>query len=160
MTKTFALTIASAALALSTTLAIPAQATSGVKIGVLTCSQEPGWGFIIGSSKELNCRFDPNNGPSEHYTGSVSKLGIDIGYTKGAVLTWAVVAPESNTRPGALQGTYGGVTASASIGAGVGANILIGGFDRSLALQPLSVEGLSGTNLAAGIGAMDLKYRG
>jgi hypothetical protein len=160
MTKTLALTIASAALAVSASLAVPAHAEGGVKIGVLTCSQEPGWGYIVGSSKELDCRFDPNRGPSEHYTGNVSKLGIDIGYTKGAVLTWAVVAPESNTRPGALQGTYGGVQASASIGAGIGANVLVGGFDRSLALQPLSVEGLTGANLAAGIGAMELKFRG
>jgi uncharacterized protein DUF992 len=160
MTKALALMIASAALAVSASLAVPAQAEGGVKIGVLTCSQEPGWGYIIGSSKELNCRFEPNNGPSEHYTGNVSKLGIDIGYTKGAVLTWAVFAPASNTRPGALQGTYGGVTASASIGAGIGANVLVGGFDRSLALQPLSVESLSGANLAAGIGAMELKWRG
>ena len=160
MTKTIALTIASAALAVSASLAIPAQAESGVKVGVLTCSEQAGWGYIFGSSKRLNCRFDPNSGPTEHYTGNVSKLGLDIGYTRGGVLTWAVVAPESNMRPGALQGTYGGVTASASIGAGAGANVLIGGFDRSLALQPLSVEGLSGTNLTAGIGAMNLKYRG
>ena len=159
MTKTLALTIASAALALSASL-VPAQAESGVKVGVLTCNEQAGWGYIIGSSKRLNCRFDSDYGPTEHYTGHVSKLGLDLGYTNSAVLTWAVVAPESNVEPGALQGTYGGVTASASIGAGLGANALLGGFDRSIALQPLSVEGISGANVAAGIGAIDLKYQG
>ena len=108
MRKTLALTIASAAMAVSAGLAVPAQAAAGVKIGVLTCSEQAGWGYIVGSSKALNCRFDPANGPSEHYTGRVSKLGLDIGYTKSGVLTWDVVAPASNLRPGSLQGTYGG----------------------------------------------------
>lgn len=160
MTKKLALTIASATLAVSAWLAVPAQAESGVKVGVLTCNEQAGWGYILGSSKGLDCRFDPNDGPSEYYTGRVSKLGIDLGYTNGGVITWAVVAPSSDMRPGALQGGYGGVTASAAIGVGLGANVLLGGFDRSVALQPLSVEGLTGAEIAAGIGAMDLRFTG
>ena len=161
MTKKFAFTLATAALTATTWFALPAQAANGVDVGVLKCSEQEGWGFIIGGSQRLNCRFDSNDGgPSEWYTGHVSKLGLDIGHVKGGTITWAVIAPASNLNPGALQGTYGGVQASASIGAGIGANVLVGGFDRSLALQPLSVEGLTGANLAAGIGAMELKFRG
>ena len=71
-----------------------------------------------------------------------------------------MIAPASNLNPGALQGTYGGLTASVAVGAGVGANAMIGGFDRAIQLQPLSVEGLRGTEVAAGIGSIDLKFRG
>src|SRR2546423_6005154 len=157
--KKLALTIASAALAVSA-FALPAQAADGVKVGTLTCSEQASWGFIVGSSRRLNCRFDPSNaGPTEWYTGHVSKLGLDIGHAKAGVLTWVVFAPASNVRPGALQGTYGGLQASISLGNGAGANAMIGGFNRAIELQPLSVEGLKGTELAAGVGAMDLKFR-
>jgi hypothetical protein len=158
--KTLALTIASAALAISA-FALPAQAADGVKVGTLRCGEQASWGLILGSSRHLNCRFDPDNGgPPEWYTGHIAKLGLDIGHTKRGTLTWVVVAPSSNLAPGALQGSYGGVQASISLGNGAGANAMIGGFDRSIQLQPLSVEGLKGTELAAGLGSMDLKFQG
>ncbi len=92
MTSRFALAIASAALA-SAMLALPAQAASGVKVGVLTCSEAPAWGYIIGSSQRLNCRFEQDYGPATFYTGHLSKLGLDIGRIDGGTLTWAVFAP-------------------------------------------------------------------
>src|SRR5690349_16902431 len=131
-------------------------APQGVKVGTLTCNVASGWGFVFGSSKDLHCTFRPS-GRSEHYVGSVSKFGVDIGYTEGGVLVWAVFAPSSDVRPGALQGDYAGATASATVGVGLGANVLIGGLDKSIALQPLSVEGNRGLNVAAGIGAISLK---
>ena len=137
--------------------AAPAEA-AGVKVGVLTCNVEGGWGFILGSSKEIRCNYVPNKGLGEHYKGSISKVGVDIGYTKGGVLVWSVVAPSSDMKPGALEGGYGGLTAGATVGAGLGANVLLGGFDKSIALQPLSIEGMTGLNVAAGIGAMSLQY--
>jgi hypothetical protein len=132
-------------------------APSGVKVGTLTCNVASGWGFVFGSSRDLHCSFRPNNHKGEHYTGSISKFGVDIGYTDGGVLVWGVFAPSSDVRPGALQGDYAGATASATIGVGLGANVLIGGLDKSIALQPLSVEGNKGLNVAAGIGAISLK---
>jgi hypothetical protein len=93
----------------------------------------------------------------EHYTGSISKFGVDIGYTDGGVLIWGVFAPSSDVRKGALEGDYAGATASATVGVGVGANVLLGGLDKSIALQPLSVEGNKGLNVAAGIGSISLK---
>jgi hypothetical protein len=71
-----------------------------------------------------------------------------------------VVAPSSDIRAGSLDGDYVGATASATVGVGVGANVLVGGFDKSIALQPLSVSGNEGLNVAAGIGAISLKYEG
>src|SRR5262249_24943570 len=94
----------------------------------------------------------------EHYYGNIAKVGVDVGYTKGGLLIWNVIAPASDVRAGALEGGYGGVTAQATIGVGLGANVLVGGFDQSIALQPLSIEGNKGLNVAAGIGALNLKF--
>jgi len=148
--------LAGAALA-ALAFAAPANA-AGVKVGTLTCHVASGWGFIFGSSKDLRCVFHPTAGHSEHYEGSVSKFGVDIGYTDSSVIVWAVIAPTSSMRPSALEGEYAGATASATVGVGLGANVLVGGFDRSIALQPLSVEGSTGLNVAAGIGAIRLRY--
>src|SRR5690242_18269218 len=134
-------------------------APQGVKVGTLTCNVASGWGFIFGSSKDLHCSYAPNKTPGgEHYEGTVKKFGVDIGYTSGGVIVWAVFAPSSDLRHGALQGDYAGATASATAGVGLGANVLVGGFDRSIALQPVSFEGNTGLNVAAGIGAISLKY--
>jgi hypothetical protein len=132
-------------------------APHGVKVGSLTCDVSSGWGFVFGSSKDLHCTFQPSGHRPEHYTGTISKFGIDIGYTEGGVLVWGVFAPSSDIRAGALSGDYAGATASATVGAGVGANVLVGGLDKSIALQPLSIEGSKGLNVAAGIGAIKLQ---
>jgi len=136
--------------------AAPSQA--GVKVGSLACNISSGFGFIFGSSKELKCTYSPNSGAGEHYSGTFSKYGLDIGYADKGVLIWGVVAPSSDVRRGALEGDYAGATANATIGVGLGANVLIGGLDKSVALQPLSVTGNTGLNIAAGVGVITLKF--
>src|ERR1700691_4268851 len=138
---------------------LPAHAAT-VKTGYLTCHEASGWGFIFGSSRQLNCSYSSNGGRVEYYSGSVSKFGADIGYLKSAVILWAVAAPTNDLKAGALDGHYGGATASLALGVGAGANVLVGGFNPSIALQPVSVEGQNGLNVAAGIAEMTLKYRG
>ena len=158
MQKNFRLMMGAAVLAAGA-LALAGTADAaphGVKVGTLTCNVASGWGFVFGSSKDLHCTFRPNSHTSEHYTGSISKFGVDIGYTEGGVLVWGVFAPSSDVRAGALAGDYAGATASATVGVGLGANVLIGGLDKSIALQPLSVEGNRGLNVAAGVGAISL----
>ena len=130
-------------------------APHGVRVGDLTCNVASGWGFVFGSSKDLHCTFRGND-HREHYVGSISKFGVDVGYTEGGVLVWGVFAPTSDMRKGALEGDYAGASAQANVGLGVGANALVGGFDKSIALQPISVEGSKGLNVAAGIGAISL----
>lgn len=131
----------------------------GVKIGTLTCDVASGWGFIFGSSKDLHCTFSPEREPwGEHYEGTVSKFGVDIGYTAGGVIVWGVFAPTPGLKHGALEGSYAGATASATAGVGVGAHVLVGGSSHSFTLQPLSIEGNTGLNVAAGIGAISLKF--
>jgi hypothetical protein len=135
----------------------PAQAQAGVRVGTLSCNVAGGWGFIFGSSKALRCVLTPGPGHPEHYFGTINKFGVDIGYTQGGVLVWAVFAPTANLAPGALAGTYAGATASATVGVGAGANVLVGGSNRTISLQPLSIEGNTGLNVAAGIGSITLR---
>ncbi|MGC2200899.1 MAG: DUF992 domain-containing protein [Stellaceae bacterium] len=139
-------------------LATPAQAQA-VKAGVLTCNVSGGFGFIFGSSRAVNCTFSPGGGPPQHYTGAINKFGVDIGYVQGAVMIWAVLAPTTNPAPGSLAGTYVGATASATVGVGVGANVLVGGSANSISLQPLSIEGNTGLNVAGGIAQMTLTHQ-
>jgi uncharacterized protein DUF992 len=134
----------------------PAAAQGAVNVGTLTCNVASGWGFIFGSSKALNCTFAGAGGRYEHYTGNITKFGADIGYTSGGVLVWTVVAPVGAMVPGALGGSYAGATASATVGVGVGANALIGGSNNTIALQPLSIEGNTGLNVAAGVAGIQL----
>ena len=136
--------------------AATAQAQTRVEVGVLTCTARGSTGFIIGSSRELRCRF-VRQGRDEYYRGTIDKFGLDIGTTKAAVISWAVLAPTSNLPPRSLSGTYGGVSAEATVGVGVGANALVGGSQRSIILQPLSVQAQQGLNIAAGVSSLRLR---
>jgi hypothetical protein len=126
---------------------------------VLTCNVSGGFGFIFGSSRAVNCTFSPGGGPPQHYAGAINKFGVDIGYVQGAVMVWAVLAPTTNPEPGSLAGTYVGATASATVGVGAGANLLVGGSGNSISLQPLSIEGSTGLNVAGGIAEMTLTFQ-
>jgi len=131
--------------------------TTGANVGSLTCNVAGGVGFVFGSSKQISCLFNRTNGTAERYTGEIKKFGVDIGFTKEAQIVWLVFAPGS-LAPGTLSGGYAGATASGTVGVGVGANVLVGGNNRQITLQPLSVEGSVGLNVAAGIGAVELRY--
>jgi hypothetical protein len=143
--------LAAAALAIGQ----PARAAH-VEIGILTCNVSGGLGFVFGSSKDLYCVF---TGPRirEHYYGSIDKFGIDLGFTDKSKIVWTVFAPSNDPGAGALAGSYGGVSAEATVGLGVGANALLGGSHNSIALQPLSVQGQEGLNVAVGISEIRLR---
>ena len=138
-------------------ISLPAAAQEHVKIGTLRCEVSGGLGLIIASSKELECIYTSDNGSRERYFGKISKFGLDIGVTTGGALVWDVFAPEKGPRHGALAGDYAGVGASATVGAGLGANALIGGSDRSIALQPLSVQTQGGLDLSGGVESLTLR---
>jgi hypothetical protein len=146
---------AAAAVLLATAGAASAQ--SGVKVGTLSCSVAPGIGFILGSSKSMECQFSGSGG-MELYSGVINKFGIDIGVTGNQVLNWVVFAPGS-IAPGALAGTYVGATAEATAAVGAGANVLVGGFNDSFTLQPVSLSAQTGLNIAAGVAELVLHPR-
>jgi hypothetical protein len=147
--------LASAALCALATLA-PAQAAH-VEAGVLNCKVHGGAGFVFGSSKELDCVFSGANGGKERYYGTISKFGIDLGFTNQSQIIWTVFAPSADLAAGAIAGNYGGVSAEATVGLGVGANALVGGSNDTVALQPVSVQGQQGLNLAVGISQLKLR---
>lgn len=136
----------------------PASAqTSGVKAGMLTCDVSNGWGLVFGSTRDLRCTYADNSGQTERYTGHIDKYGVDIGYHAGGIIAWAVLAPTSDIGKGAIAGNYAGVTAGAALGVGASANVLVGGLNKSITLQPVSIEGYTGLNVAAGIAGLALK---
>jgi Protein of unknown function (DUF992) len=140
--------LAAAALAATVFTAGAAQAASQVKVGILTCDVDAGVGYIIGSDKGLDCWFKPSNGgKTEHYSGSVKKLGIDIGFTSHEKLGWLVFAAQGGKwSKHALAGTYVGASHEVTIGLGLGGNWLVGGSNKSFALQPISIQGQVGLN--------------
>jgi Protein of unknown function (DUF992) len=133
-----------------------AAAQDRIKAGTLVCDVSGGLGMIIGSKKGVQCLFSPSMAaPTEAYIGNITKLGIDIGATTAGQMVWAVWAP-SSYGPGILAGVYTGATAEATIAVGLGGNALVGGSNRTVALQPLSVTGQTGLNLAAGVASLEL----
>ena len=139
-------------------LAAAAAMADGVRVGVLTCKIEGGMGYVIWSSKNVDCLFKPHHAKwRDHYAGTISKFGADIGVTTGSQVAWAVFAPGDLGR-GSLAGNYFGATGEATVGVGVGANVLFGGFQNSINLQPVSVQMQTGFNAAGGIASLTL-YR-
>lgn len=147
-----------AALIMVSASAMPASAQY-VQAGVLECRSGGTIGFIIGSVTELSCIFRPDFGPIQPYRATLSRAGVDVGATAVTALTWAVFAPTVQLGLGDLSGNYGGVTAGATVVVGAGANVLYGGSNNSVALQPLSVEGSVGLNVFAGLAGMALRYQ-
>jgi len=148
---------AMAALAGTPAMAQSYAAPSKVKTGYLTCQEASGWGFVFGSTRDLKCTYTSTAGTTERYTGDIDKFGVDIGYVSGGVVVWAVLAPTSDVGKGALAGAYVGVAAGATVAGGGSADLLVGGSDKSISLQPLSVEGTTGLNVAAGVAGIILK---
>ena len=127
-----------------------------VQAGLLVCDITGGVGFIVTSQRQLACRFTNALGEPESYGGVITRVGLDLGATAGGQLVWAVFAPSGANARGALAGGYGGASAEATVGLGLGANVLFGS-ERSIALQPVSVQGQVGLNAAAGIAGLQLR---
>ncbi len=128
----------------------------GVQVGVLECEGGQNVGFIVGSSTELECVFHAEGRPPEPYIAVVHRYGLDLGVTEQTGLAWAVNAPTREIGPGDLAGHFGGVGASATVGVGVGANLLVGGSANAYSLQPLSLQGQTGLSAVAGIVDVEL----
>jgi hypothetical protein len=125
--------------------------------GTLTCRLNPSIGFVIFGHQSMECKFNPVSGPVQAYDGAINTVGIDLGVTGGGGLAWTVFGPATGLQIGALAGEYVGASADASFAVGAGANVLIGGTGRSVALQPVSLEGSVGINVVAGLSQLKLR---
>jgi hypothetical protein len=149
--------LSAAALAASAAFAAPASAQA--RVGFLHCAVAPGAGMVITSVRALDCTFTPSApGPIERYVGTITRYGVDLGVTGPGDIDWGVLAPTAILGPGALAGSYGGIGAVATLGVGGGAALLTGGNGLTTSLQPLSVHGQSGANVAGGIEGIRLDY--
>lgn len=154
--------LAAAFAAATVAAALPGPATAQqpggtVRVGTLRCDVAASEGFFsFGSTRNVSCVFSGVNS-HERYTGEIERYGVDLGFTRAAVMIWGVLAPTSDIRPGVLAGRFVGVSGNVTAGVGVGANVLVGGTNRSIQLQPLSVEGNTGLNIALGVAELTLR---
>jgi Protein of unknown function (DUF992) len=137
--------------------AVQAQQPQRVQVGVLECRGGGSVGFVVGSVTNLGCVLRTDGVPEDRYIATIRKIGLDLGITQESAIAWAVFAPVGRLGPGDLSGNYVGAQGSASIGVGVGSNVLVGGSANSIALQPLSLQGQVGLNVAAGLESLELR---
>jgi hypothetical protein len=145
--------VAAAGLLVST---LPSFAQSGPRAGRLTCNIGSGIGLIVTSQRPMNCRFTPRRGPAQRYVGIVRNFGLDLGTIRSSTMSWRVYGPYARTPLGALKGRYAGATAGVSAGVGGSANLLVGGDNNEVTLQPLSLQGSRGVNVALGVTGFEL----
>ncbi|WP_072396466.1 DUF992 domain-containing protein [Hyphomicrobium sp. CS1GBMeth3] len=149
--------VAAIAAAAAFCVSAPALSQPKFKAGTLTCTGGGGVGLILGSTKSYDCKYVSASGSYyERYTASITKIGLDVGVTNNSVMVWAVLAP-SEVRKRGLAGSYAGATADIAIGIGGGAKVLLGGSNNSIALQPVSVQGQTGLNLAVGVAELSIR---
>jgi len=153
-----------ATLTLTVMLSSPAGAQNWTQVGTLSCKVDPNIGFIIVGHQPMQCVYNQAPGslpqvPPQSYDGAINTIGLSIGISAGSVLGWAVFAPTTGMPAGALAGEYVGVSGDVGIGLGAGANVLVGGSNRTIALQPLSLQGSVALNVVAGLSSLKLRWR-
>jgi hypothetical protein len=135
-------------------------ANSRIYIGSLSCNVGGSTGYILASSKSLDCVFLNKDGTeSAQYTGTIDKVGIDIGYTKAVHTIWRVYSLGNVRGPNNLAGTYVGEQGTAAAGSQAGGNWIYGGPNAEVGMLASGVIKDAGYNLAAGIAAMTIKLK-
>src|SRR5690349_21343904 len=141
--------------------AAPAGAQSSLRVGILACDVSAGLGLFVVQKQTLRCTFRPDGGGAlDAYSGRIDEFGVALGDVASGHLVWGVVAPAPGVPHGALAGTYAGIGAEATLGVGLGTNVLVGGTGRAFSLQPISVEGQTGLNIAGGVTTVTLVSAG
>jgi len=149
--------VAATVLVASFTAAQAQQLMQRVQVGILECRGGASVGFIVGSVTNLGCVLRAEGLPEDRYVATIRKVGLDLGITQESALAWGVFAPVTRLGPGELAGNYAGVQGSATLGVGAGGNLLVGGSNNTIALQPLSLQGQVGVSIAAGLESLELR---
>ena len=157
MYRTLVLAGAAVVMLAASIVGASAQAPQRVQVGILECRGGASVGFIVGSVTNLGCVLRAEGMPEDRYVATIRKVGLDLGITQESALAWGVFAPVARLGPGDLFGDYVGAQGSATLGVGVGGNVLVGGSANSIALQPLSVQGQVGVAIAAGLESLELR---
>ena len=149
--------VAATMLVASSATAQAQQPMQRVQVGILECRGGASVGFIVGSVTHLGCVLRAEGMPEDRYVATIRKVGLDLGITQESALAWGVFAPVARLGPGDLAGNYAGVQGSATLGVGAGGNLLVGGSNNTIALQPLSLQGQVGLSVAAGLESLELR---
>jgi hypothetical protein len=149
--------LAATLLVASSAAAQAQQPMQRVQVGVLECRGGASVGFVVGSVTNLGCVLRVDGMPEDRYVATIRKVGLDLGITQESALAWGVFAPVARLGPGDLAGNYAGVQGSATLGVGAGGNLLVGGSNNTIALQPLSLQGQVGVSIAAGLESLELR---
>jgi Protein of unknown function (DUF992) len=149
-------------LALSAILSVPSAAQSPqpwTQVGSLTCNVNPNIGFLFAGHQPMECTYTPSLAPAppQYYDGAINTVGIDVGVSAGSVLAWGVFAPTTGLPQGALAGEYVGASGDLGFVVGAGANVLMGGSARTIALQPLSLQGSIAFSVVLGVSSLKLR---
>ena len=155
--STFLAGLAATVLVASSAAAQAQQPMQRVQVGILECRGGASVGFIVGSVTNLGCVLRVDGMPEDRYVATIRKVGLDLGITQESALAWGVFAPVARLGPGDLAGNYAGVQGSATLGVGAGGNLLVGGSNNTIALQPLSLQGQVGISIAAGLESLELR---
>ncbi len=135
------------------TLAL-AGTTEGARMGILTCKTVPGssLSLVIHSTEDVKCVFKDNLGETEHYKGETGVgLGFDVSFDRETTIVYTVMAANIKAGNHQLAGKYFGGGGSATVGAGVGAQALIGGGKKNISLQPVVLSGSTGAGVSGGL---------
>jgi Protein of unknown function (DUF992) len=160
MSRTALAAACGAAAALATILTSPASAQPArLQLGELDCSLSSSVGLVVTSQRNVSCFFHSAGTPDTAYVGTLTRVGLDIGVTSGGKIVWTVFV-NTDKYTGTLSGSYVGGTAEAAVALGLGANVLIGGSNDSVVLQPVSVQSTTGFNIAAGVSQLNLCVAG
>lgn len=143
--------------ALGIPLAFAQSQQSWAQAGMLRCNLDPSVGFVIFGHQSMQCKFQPVSGAIQAYDGAINTVGLDLGVSGGGRFAWAVFGSASGIPVGALAGEYVGASGDIGLGVGVGANVLVGGSNRSVALQPVSLEGSMSVEAVAGLSQLKLR---
>jgi hypothetical protein len=138
-----------------TAIGTSAHARDNVAVGSLECRSPGGFSFIV-AIKDYDCTFYSDWGRAYRYHGRLTSLGLQAGVTRNEVLVWRVYAPTNRIDNKTLRGNYAGAHAGATFIVGLGANVLVGGSNRTISLQPVSVEAKTGFNFALAGSAFSL----
>ena len=134
-------------------------ANSRIYIGALSCNVAGGTGYVLASSKTMECVFLDRNGQSAEYSGTINKVGIDIGYTKAVHTVWRVYSLGSDRKANQLSGTYVGEQGTVAAGGQAGGNWIYGGPNAEIGMVASGIVKDAGYNLATGIAEMSLKLK-
>ena len=136
-------------------------ANSRIYIGSLSCNVGGSTGYVLASQKSLDCVFLSKDGlQSAEYTGSIDKVGIDIGYTRAVHTIWRVYSLGTDRGPSNIGGTYVGEQGTVvAADTPAGGNWLYGGPNAEIGMVASGVTKDAGYNLATGVAALTIRLK-